>query len=184
MFAQVNLNELTLVDFVKKELSIRDPKQIEDIMGIFKSQVIYSIHDLLNITDWDRISQLLSAHHNKIRNSLDKYRNITTSLTSNVNKREKTNSELLADWNKAKLFLFYEAEMKEMLANCGFIEKQALKEGFKEQREDKDYDGGPVLSEIEKVIEHFTEPNKPLRKNSHGLMLYGPPGIFYILFRQ
>ena len=90
----------------------------------------------MNITDWDRISQLLSAHHNKIRNSLDKYRNITTNLTSNVNKKEKKNSELLSDWNKAKLFLFYEAEMKEMLANCGFIEKQALKEGFKEQRED------------------------------------------------
>ena len=45
MFAQVNLNELTLIDFVKKELSIRDPKQIEDIMDIFKSQVIYSIHE-------------------------------------------------------------------------------------------------------------------------------------------
>ena len=41
---------------------------------------------------------------------------------------------------------------------------------------DKEFDGGPILNKIEEVFVNFTEPDKILRKNSHGLMLYGPPG--------
>jgi hypothetical protein len=179
MFAQINPNELTLIDFIKKELSVRDDQQIEDLMAKFRSKAIYSIHNLLDITDWEPISQLVPAQYNKIRNSLDKYRNVSTGLSSSVKPKEVSKAELLAEWNKAKLFLFYEAGMEDMLKMQGFIEKQALKDGFKEQKEDKDYDGGPTLVDIEKVMEHFTQTNKPLRKNSHGLMLYGPPGNFF-----
>lgn len=32
------------------------------------------------------------------------------------------------------------------------------------------------MDNVERVLENFTEPDRPLRKNSHGLMLYGPPG--------
>ena len=176
-FAQVNLEELTLADFLNKELSIKDPEQLTRFLNDFKSHKIYSIYELLDITDWEHISKSFSAHINKIRSSLDKYRNISQSSTSKPEKEKKEeNAETLADWNKAKLFLFYEAGTKDMLNKYAKLDKKALKDGFDEQRKDKEFDGGPILNKIEEVFVNFTEPDMILRKNSHGLMLYGPPG--------
>jgi len=179
LFKEENLDNLDLETFLRIELNIGNQQQLNEMIKCFQQNLIYSLEDLLNIRDWDEFGRNLPGHADALQPALDRYRNASTQPRGSQSVIDKRSiGELMNDWNKVKLFLFFESNMERELngERFGFIDKQALKEGFKEQRNDPEFDGGPILNDIEKVIEHFTEPEKPLRQNSHGMLLYGPPG--------
>lgn len=179
LFKEENQDNLDLETFLRIELNINNQQQLNEMIKRFQHNLIYSLEDLMKIKDWDEFGRNIPGHADALQPALDRYRNTsaqTARSQSVTDKRSK--GELMNDWNKVKLFLFFESNMPKELngERFGFIDKQALKEGFEEQRKDPEFDGGPILNDIEKVIEHFTEPEKPLRQNSHGMLLYGPPG--------
>lgn len=158
---------------------------------------ILSVKDLGNVTDWSDLRSHFPAHYKQLEIAIKRYSSLNKENPA-TKKDERTEAELLCDWNKVRRFLFYEAGLEDELKNCGQLEPKALEKGFEEQKKNKDFDGGPckffyeyyflyylnvyvsvffiALAHIKKVLLSFTLPDKKLRKNSQGIMLYGPPG--------
>lgn len=99
-------------------------------------------------------------------------------------KKTKTIGEILGDIHKIKRYLYFETNIKSPITNKVIIEKlplldsKAIQKGFREQKEDKKFDGGPILDEIKSyLIESYATHDLPdLVKPSHGMILWGPPG--------
>lgn len=132
--------------------------------------------DLAQVNYWEEIEHSLPAHSESLKISIEQYKSEQVKPIRSEQTSKRTQAELLHDWNKVKLFLFYESGMTDEIKSTGMLDKEALELGFQEQRNNPDFDGGPVLNNIEKVMEQYTFPSKPFRKNSHGILLYGPPG--------
>ncbi len=102
--------------------------------------------------------------------------NIIEGLNKHDEESKRSHGELLHDWHKAKLSLYYYS--KSDYKQFSFIDKQALFESFVEQENDKTFDVGKTLSQIKNAIEVYTTPQSKtfMREKSHGILLYGPPG--------
>jgi hypothetical protein len=51
------------------------------------------------------------------------------------------------------------------------LNSDALNDGFTEQKNDPDFDGGPILMEIKKCLEQFDKPPIKFVKPGHGMIL-------------
>ena len=89
---------------------------------------------------------------------------------------ESSKSELLHSWHKCLLSLYYYSGSK--YDELGYLNQDALKSGFEEQKINKEFDIGPVLDKIKVALDVYTIPEKlkAMRGKSHGMLFYGPPG--------
>ena len=124
-------------------------------------KAIYSVKNLIDIHNWNELNHLIPSHCQRLQVVTERYRNSFGEGKESEKSKTKTKAELLADWNKVTLFLYYEAEMTDERKRIGYLNKVALNEGFNEQKKDSDFDGGPILESIEAVMETFTEPDRP-----------------------
>jgi hypothetical protein len=166
---------MTLMDFCEAAAQNKDIiKPLEDLH-------IKSVENLMELDDngWDKISDRLPAYANKLKNSI----NIIQGLNKPKEEFVRTNGELLHDWHKAKLSLYYYS--KSNYKQFSFISSEALEASFEEQKLDKTFDVGKSLFEIKNALTAYTTPQSEtfMREKSHGLLLYGPPGIYCILKR-
>lgn len=131
--------QLTLNVFLERELSVEDPKQLNQIIETFRLRNIFTLTDLTEIRNWVDLSNILPAQWHRLQNAVERHRN--SKVMKKVEK-QKTQAEVLGDWNKAKLFLLHEANLSDFNLP-GMIDFDALEKGFEEQRKDPNFDGGP-----------------------------------------
>ena len=51
-----------------------------------------------------------------------------------------------------------------------------MEKGIEEQKNDKKFNGGPLLNNVKKKLDVFTVKVNENTEASHGMLLYGPPG--------
>ncbi len=136
---------------------------------------------------WRLIENRIPPYVNKLRTEIDKLR--TDTLVSGMDKDMRSGSELLHDWNKVKLLLYYEYKsekdpnpiVKKSYKDFAYIDADAFDLGIQELKDDKSFDMGTKVDEIREAIKVYTlsqndDEKKKLRKKSHGMLFYGPPG--------
>ncbi len=132
---------------------------------------VNSLNDLLTLPPnvWaSSLERPLGALYGKLKQDIDKFRKNKKSKSCF---EDRTEAELLSDMHKVRRFLYYEADAKEELKNIGYLDAKALKDGFLEQRNDKHFDGGPVLPFIQSSLEQYDKPSLQFSKPSHGMIL-------------
>ena len=169
-----NINE-----FVDKFLQKHQkPEFREKLLEQFKIMYINSVSDLINLPaySWENIQH--SQHLGPVIIPLLK-KEIEQKRTGKSKKKDdiKTKAESLADLHKVKRFILNETNVKSHgkpeIDKLGYLNLNALKNGFEEQKMDKKFDGGPVLEKIKTYLEdNFATPNQSiLAKPSHGMIL-------------
>ena len=167
---QENLNSnMSLLDFCEAVTHNKG------ILKPLQELHISTVENLMELDDngWDRISDRLPAYVNKLKNSI----NIIEGLNKPKEELKRTHGELLHDWHKAKLSLYYYSNSD--YKKFSFISSEALNVCFEEQKEDETFDVGKSLFEIKSSLTVYTTAQNEtfMREKSHGLLLYGPPGI-------
>lgn len=163
--------------FLLKYQKLEFEKMLEDKMS---QMCINSLNDLTTLPphSWETLSSYISP---VILSPLQKEVNqIRTNLKSSAYKsREMTLGEIYADIHKIRRFLLYETRIKnetdnrDLIDDYSYLSMKALELGFKEQKKDQKFDGGPVLDHIKHELEKsFATPNLPnIIKPSHGMIL-------------
>jgi Cdc6-like AAA superfamily ATPase len=164
-----------LEKFIRDEIPITNQNELDVIAKYLESRGICDVKSLIQVENWDRIQQDLPAVCNRLKTIVEQRKNSRAGLQT-AKTRERTNAEELSDLNKCYRFLLFEAQFQDRLAKMGYLNPDALNEGFNEQANDPEFDGGPVLVEIKQKLEVFTQEKKIFRSTSHGMILYGPPG--------
>ncbi|RNA19062.1 hypothetical protein BpHYR1_049988, partial [Brachionus plicatilis] len=131
--------KLTLNHFIEKEF--RDRNESEQIIKLLNSKSIFTIDSLTEIRNWSDFTSYIPAHVDKLKNATERYKN--SNIESTKTQIKKTKAEIMADWNKVKLFIFYDANLMNEYKKYGLLDKTALSKGFEEQRKDPEFDGGP-----------------------------------------
>lgn len=140
-----------------------------DLIRSLKSSYVNSLNDLLTLpaNAWATILEKpLGILYGKLKQEINLYKKQKKNKNS-----ERTKAEIMSDLHKVKRFLYYEADEKEELDKLGFLDPLALKNGFNEQKNDKTFDGGPVLQLIQHSLEEFSRPPLEYAKPSHGMIL-------------
>ena len=184
---------------IQKNLNINTPldKFLDQTLEANTTEII-KILDNLHVTNikglkelssegWRLIENHIPAYVNKLRTEIDKLR--TDTLGSGTKEDERSKSELLNDWNKVKLLLYYEYKsekcpnsiVKRKYEDFAYIDADAFDLGIQELKDDKSFDMGTKIDEIREAIKVYTltqkdDDKKKLRKKSHGMLFYGPPG--------
>ena len=140
----------------------------------FKKQLtdsyINTLNDLITLpaNTWNSsLEKPLGALFGPFKREINKYRK----NQKDKNSEKRTEAESLADLHKVKRFLYYEAGKKKELQELGYLDPVALERGFDEQKKDKHFDGGPILSQIQASLEQFDKPAIQFVKPSHGMIL-------------
>ncbi len=150
-----------------------------DMIKVFKQFRIDSIHELSRLDEhgWTQLQNHIPAHVEGIRNSVNalQFKTIGNNKIRNSN-NESSRAESLHSWHKCLLSLYYYSGSK--YDELGYLNQDALKNGFEEQKQNKEFDIGPVLDKIKVALEVYTIPEniKAMRVKSHGMLFYGPPG--------
>lgn len=160
-----NLKEF-LDKFLEKTRRVNFKKRLNDeLTKLF----IGSLPDLLSLngSDWEILVQKLGPVITKdLKSAVERKKK-----SKKWNLKLKSAAEILGDVHKVKRFLLYEANMLDELEKLSQLDKHALALGFDEQKKDKLFDGGPILSEIKSCLEDFTKPYVQFSKPSHGMIL-------------
>ena len=101
------------------------------------------------------------------KREIDKYKKQKSKNSS----ENRSAAEELADLHKVRRFLYHEADKTDELKKMGYLNSDALNKGFTEQKNDKRFDGGPILMQIQSCLEQFDKPAIELVKPSHGMIL-------------
>lgn len=149
----------------------------QDFLKVFKQFRIDSIDELKRLDEqgWTQLQNHIPAHVECIRNSVNALQ-IKTNRNKIRGSNESSQSELLHSWHKCLLSLYYYSGSK--YDELGYLNQDALKSGFEEQKINKEFDIGPVLDKIKVALDVYTIPEKlkAMRGKSHGMLFYGPPG--------
>ncbi|RNA37872.1 ribosome biogenesis ATPase RIX7 [Brachionus plicatilis] len=163
-------DHIDINDFLHKLLTKHQKLEFENqLKNTMHKMYINSLNDLTTLPphSWENLkSNLGPVIHNLLITEVQKQ---SKNSKSNKNKNlKKTEGEIEADFHKIKRFLFYETKIKEKTfpneryENLSYLDKRALKAGFEEQRKDDKFDGGPILTDIEKYLEeNFATANLP-----------------------
>ena len=121
------------------------------------------------VDSWDFIQQKIGPIMTKdLKAEIDEYRSMKK---TELDFTERSDAESLADLHKVRRFLYYEAEEESELKAIGYLDLAALDLGFEEQKQNKKFDGGPVMEDIKTCFEQFTRPFIEYTKPSHGMIL-------------
>lgn len=173
---QVDIN-----DFLHKFLIKHNKQKFENpLRNKMANMCINSLNDLTTLPahSWENLkSNLGPVIYNLLKKEVDLIR--TNSRSTKNKNYKKTAGEILADIHKIKRFLFYETKVKdaetgvELIDNLSYLNSDALKTGFIEQKKDEKFDGGPILNQIETYLEeNFATADLPdIVKPSHGMIL-------------
>jgi hypothetical protein len=180
-------DQIDINDFLHKFLVKHNKQKFENqLKAKMASMCINSLNDLTTLPahSWDNLKSNLASPviYNLLKKEIEQVR--TNSKSAKNKNHKKTPGEILADIHKIKRFLFYETKVKdeqtqsELIDNIGYLSTDALNTGFKEQKDDEKFDGGPILNHIETYLEeNFATANLPdIVKPSHGMILVN---LFY-----
>ncbi|CAF0753965.1 unnamed protein product [Brachionus calyciflorus] len=173
----LNILNMNLNEFLEIRLRFSQ-NDITRIIGIFDSKSITSVEELTALSDdsWNTLYQNFPTKAAKIRDEISRASSNTNSFLNTETISAKSPAEILGDWHKTLRFLYYEAEMFDKLKEVGWLSKEALDLGLKEQKNSKSFNGGPMLAQIKNAFEAFAiKPNENVSL-SHGMLMYGPPG--------
>jgi hypothetical protein len=115
---------MSLIDFCE------EVTHNKDILKPLQDLHIKSVENLIELDDngWDKISDRLPAYVNKLKNSI----NVIEGLNKSKTELKRTNGELLHDWHKAKLSLYYYSNSD--YKKFSFISGEALNISFEEKK--------------------------------------------------
>lgn len=164
-----------------------EKNQKEPFKDAFRKQLeecyVNSLNDLITLpaSVWtNNLERTLGNLYGPFKREIDSYRK----NQKNKSAEERSPAESLADLHKVKRFLLYEAGKKEELKKLGYLNSDALKEGFSEQKKDKHFDGGPILSQIQSSLEQFDKPAIQFVKPSHGMILVSRWNLNYLKYSK
>ena len=141
----------------------------QHLLKSLRSVYVNSLNDLLTLPAnvWQNsLEQPLGTLFGRLKQEIEMQRK--QNRHKNI---ERTKAEIMSDLHKVKRFLYYEANEKFEIEKLGFLDPNALKDGFNEQKVDKKFDGGPVLQLIQHSLEEFCRPPLEYAKLSHGMIL-------------
>ena len=175
-------DQIDINDFLHKFLIKHNKQKFENQLRVkMANMCINSLNDLTTLPahSWENLKSNLGSPviYNLLKKEVDLVR--TNSKSTKNKNYKKTPGEILADIHKIKRFLFYETKVKdeeteeELIDNLSYLNSEALNSGFKEQKEDEKFDGGPILNQIETYLEeNFATADLPdIVKPSHGMIL-------------
>lgn len=190
----LNLSKMDVASFIRKFLIKHNRLKYEQQLKAQLNRIyVNTVNDLINLPahSWESMQQ----NHNLgpiitplLKKDIEQLRLNTKSNEKETKK--KSTGEIFADIHKIKRYLFYETKAlynkdnkesnikdkkdnKLLINKMAYLSKEALKMGFDEQKKDKKFDGGPVLSKIQSYLdENFATSELPdIIKPSHGMIL-------------
>jgi hypothetical protein len=156
-----------------REILKYDKKETDNVLKCLKALFIYKLKDLQSLTDegWKILFNLMPSRAGEIREEIDKLENVTSATTS-PSVKTKYELELMIDWHKLERFLFYKANMDERLSKTGYLNIDALKKNFDNERNVKSFNIDPVLlDELERRFSSFCIPDEHKIKMNRGILL-------------
>jgi hypothetical protein len=150
-----------------------DKTETDNVLKCLKGLFIYKLKDLQSLTDegWKILFNLMPSRADEIREEIDKLDN-ETSKTDSAPKKSKDELDSMIDWHKLERFLFFKANMHERLSKTGYLNIDALKKNFDNERNVKSFNIDPVLlDELERRFSSFCIPDEHKIKMNRGILL-------------
>jgi hypothetical protein len=139
------------------------------VIKLLKTYFIYTLRDLQSLTDegWKILFNLMPSRADDIREEVEKldFESPTESLLNT-----KDEFEQMSDWHKTERFLFHRAKMYDRLNKTGYVNLEALKKSFENERKVKSFNIDPtMLNELEKRFSSFCLADENKIKMNRGL---------------